>query len=178
MVRPNNNKNIKNEGDNGINNTGDNAHIGDKIYFETKSINRSYLYDFCLKFVEVEDPVNRYSTETPTDIDDKMDYNEIILYKDLFSECDHHYEDVENVLNEIPKRERILSKINNKYKRLKHFTAWQDKDELCEALYCDLIKTIDGSLHSQEIHDEDKELAILSLMYYAFVKCKLLDPIP
>jgi hypothetical protein len=170
--------NIESDGDHAINNTG-NGNVFEINYNKSSRIiiNRTYLYEFCVKFSSIED-ISEYSIEITSDIEDKMDYNEISVYKELFSECDHYLDDVESILEEIPNRQRILSLINFKYKRLKGLDEWKHKDELCEKVYQYLIHTVGNDQSSSDIILEDAELAIHALMYYAFVKCKLLDPIP
>lgn len=171
--------NIENHGDSAVNNTGDGAKF--EIHHHNgsqKILNRTYLYDFCVQFSEVEDNNESYSTEVTSDIEEKMDYNEIELYKEIFFECDHYIDDVELILEGIPRRQRILSKINNKYRRLKAFEKWQSKDQICEWVYNYLIETIENDKNAGDIILEDVELAIHALMYYTFTKCKLLDPIP
>lgn len=173
------NKNIDSTGDNTINNTGDGAKFEINNYTGQKRIlNRTYLFDFCLKFSEVEDTADSYDGNLTSDFEGKMDYNEIDVYKDIFFECDHYLEDVETILEGIPRRQRILSNINNKYKKLKRFGQWEHKDELCEGVYNYLIEAIQNDNNSELIYVEDAELAIHALMYYAFTKCKLLDPVP
>ncbi|MEK5069613.1 hypothetical protein [Sporosarcina sp. FSL K6-1508] len=171
--------NIDSTGNNTINNTGERAQFEINHYANPQQIlNKTYLYGFCVKFSEVEDTAESYDTEIASDIEEKMDYNEIDLYKEIFFECDHYIDDVEAILEEIPRRQRILSKINNKYKRFKKFEKWNDKDELCEWVYNYLYETIENDQSSGDIFLEDAELAIQALMYYSFTKCKLLDPIP
>ncbi|QDP39447.1 hypothetical protein [Radiobacillus deserti] len=174
-----NKKNIDSQGDNTINNTGEGARFEINHYAGQKKIlNRTYLFDFCLKFSEVDDVPDGYDADFTSDFEGKMDYNEIDVYKEIFFECDHYLDDVESILEEIPRRQRILSNINTKYKKLKRFGKWDNKDELCEGVYNYLIETIQNDDNSKDIYLEDAELAIHALMYYAFTKCKLLDPIP
>ena len=107
-----------------------------------------------------------------------MGYNEIVEYQEIFHDVDHYYDDVEMILEEIPKRERILASIKNHHRRLKRSEEWNNKDELCDLVYdcmMDNIKTVDTV---SDMTLEDAELGIHVLMYYAFVKCKLLDPVP
>ncbi|MFJ7471655.1 hypothetical protein ACIQWI_24320 [Peribacillus frigoritolerans] len=174
-----NKRNIDSNGDNSINNTGDGAQFEINNYVGQKKIlNRTYLFDFCLKFSEVEDAPEVYDADLTSDFEGKMDYNEIDVYKDIFFECDHYLDDVEIILEGIPRRQRILSNINTKYKKIKRFGQWDNKDELCEGVYDYLIEAIQNDNNSKSIFVEDVELAIHALMYYAFTKCKLLDPIP
>ncbi|MFJ7698943.1 ABC-three component system protein [Lysinibacillus fusiformis] len=171
------NRNIQNPDANSLNNTGDNNNFGDTYIFSQKSLNRTYLYDFCAKFIELEDGDIEYSTEVPSDIEEKMDFNEIVIYKDIFIECDYYFDDVEAILREFPRRQRILTNINTKYKKFKGFNVWKTKDELCEQIFDSLSETVANDHNSINIMKEDVEIAIHSLMYYAFVKCKILDPL-
>lgn len=172
-------RNIDSTGNDSINSTGDGANFEINHYTSSvKILNKTYLYGFCVKFSEVEDTTENYDIEIASNIEDKMDYNEITLYKEIFFDCDYYIDDVEAILEEIPRRQRILSKINNKYKRFKMFEKWDNKDELCELVYKDLYRTIENDQSSGDMYLEDAELAIQALMYYSFTKCKLLDPIP
>ncbi|RLQ89996.1 hypothetical protein [Falsibacillus albus] len=174
-----NRRNIDSNGDHTINSTGDGATFEINHYAgQNKILNRTYLFDFCVQFSELEDASEDYDTELTSDFEGKMDYNEIDLYKEIFFECDHYLDDVESILEGIPRRERILKKINTKYKKLKRFSQWENKDEICEGVYQYLFETIENDNKSKDMYLEDAELAIHALMYYAFTKCKLLDPIP
>lgn len=170
-------RNIRDSGPRSINNTGDGNTFVVNPY-PPKNLNRTYLYDFCYKFAEIEDPPEPYDTELPSNIQSKMNYNEINAYRQVFFDVDHYYDDVELILEEIPKRERILSSIKGKYDRFKRSTVWGNKDELCDLIYDFLMERVENDESSNGIIWEDVELGIKALMYYAFVKCKLLDPVP
>lgn len=168
---------IHNEGEAAINNTGDKATITvTNLQQELKTLNRTYLYDFCNKFIELSDDAE-YSTEFASDIDKKISHNKIDLYRNIFLDCDHYLDDVEDILEDIPRRERIISKINVIYQKTRKFDEWKDEDHLCELVYHKLYNTVANDANSSSIKIEDAETAIHSLMYHAFVKCKLLEPV-
>ncbi|PEC81957.1 hypothetical protein [Bacillus cereus] len=175
-----NKRNIENNGPNAVNNTGDGAtfEINYNYTNTPKRLNRTYLYEFCVGFSEVDDSPADYNTERISGIEEKMGYNEIELYKKIFFECDYYIDDVEIILKGIPRRQRILSKISFMYQRFKKFENWENKDELCERVYSTLFEMVENDSNSSEMFLEDAELAIHALMYYAFTKCKLLDPLP
>ncbi len=174
-----NKRNIDNLGDNAINNTGDGATFEINHYNgQNKILNRTYLFEFCMKFSELDDAQEEYDAEVTSDFEGKMNYNEIEVYKEIFFECDHYLDDVELILEEIPRRQRILRNINTRYKKIKGLSQWKSKDQICEGVYEYLLDKIQNDSNSTDIYDEDVELAIHALMYYAFTKCKLLDPIP
>ncbi len=170
-----NERNIRDTGPQSINNTGDgnkiNINLGGKI------LNRTLLYDFCLKFSAIDDDVS-YELVVASDIQDKMEYNQIPAYQKIFREVDYYFNDVDYILEQIPKRERILAFINRKYDRLKRTEQWSSKDKLCDLVYDSLFELVASDRNSSEIFWEDVDQAIHALMYYAFVKCKLLDPVP
>lgn len=173
---------IKNKGDGNTNNSGNNNDFRkyEAHYYDTaKSINRSYLFDFCLEFSKIElAPDNEYDTSTVSGYEDKMDYNEIDIYKDIFTACAHYIEDVESILNEIPNRELLVKNINTVYKKMKKFESWPDKDHLCDLVFKNLYTKLAENISSNDLVEEQANEAIHTIMYYALTKCKLLDPIP
>lgn len=167
-----------------INNTGDYPIFGD-IYVVPPppnpiKLNRTVLYSFCKQFSETTLPEAIISDSyiLPSEIDNKMNYNEIQFYKEVFINCDIYLNDVEDILTQIPKREVIILKIARIYGTKKLKNNWQNKDQLCSSVFDELMKVIINDPQSSHLFNEETELAIEALMYYAFTKCKLLDPVP
>ncbi|MBP3950299.1 ABC-three component system protein [Bacillus suaedae] len=172
---------IKNNGHHNLNNTGsdnDFSSTTNNYYSQgLKTLNRSYLYEFCEAFSQVDPAIeNDYNTQLTSDITKKMTHNEIDVYRTIFQECDHYYSDVDSILLEIPKRQRIITNINRTYIKKKNFEKWENKDHLCDLVYQSLYQILVNNLGS-DIMEEDATEAIHAIMYYAFIKCKLLDPI-
>ncbi len=178
-----NERSITNRGGRGnINNTGDNPIFGDVTFQlpRQKTLNRTVLYEFCKQFSEstLPEPIADEESILPSGINEKMQYNEISVYKKVFTSCDIFLDDVEEILNQIPKREKIVRKIERLYDHTKIEKKWDDKDQLCKIVFDTLLETVSTDPQSSSLFDEDAELAIEALMYYAFTKCKLLDPVP
>lgn len=171
-------------GRNNINNTGDNPFFGD-IYVvpppsNPRKLNRTVLYSFCKQFSETTLPeaIISDSHALPSEIDNKMNYNEIQYYREVFINCDIYLNDVEEILIQIPKREVIILKIARIYRTKKLQNNWNNKDQLCSFVFEELMEVITNDPLSGQLFNEETELAIEALMYYAFTKCKLLDPVP
>lgn len=175
-------RSIESTGDGVINNTGDGVSIGATyhIYHQPKFLNSSILYDFCVEFskIEFELHLDDDPQTPPSDIEEKITFNEIDVYKDIFQDCEQYYDDVEEILKEVPNRQKIIKNINQKYKKIKKFEEWVDKDQLCQLMFQDLYNILANVQNKNVILEEDANLSIHAIMYYAFVKCKLLDPVP
>ena len=167
---------IRDTGQDSVNNTGDN----NTFYINhgaAKPLNRTLLYDFCEIFSSTVSDTN-YDLVAASDIQEKMDYNEIVAYREIFHEVEHFIDDVATVLDQIPKRELIVASINHLYDRIKRRDQWPDKDGLCDSVYNEMFEMVAADRNSVELYREEAERAIHALMYYAFVKCKILDPVP
>ncbi|MGE7916676.1 hypothetical protein [Lysinibacillus xylanilyticus] len=181
--RNNNERSINTRGGTGnFNNTGDYPIFGDVTFQlpKPKTLNRTVLYEFCKQFSEstLPEPTTDEEKKLPSGISEKMQYNEISVYKKVFKSCDIYLDDVEDILNQIPKRESIIRKIERLYDHTKIEKKWDDKDQLCKIVFDTLFESVSNDPQSSHLYDEDAELAIEVLMYYAFTKCKLLDPVP
>lgn len=179
----NNERNINTRGGRGnISNTGDYPIFGDVTFQlpKLKTLNRTVLYEFCKQFSEsaLPEPIANKEKIIPSGISEKMQYNEISVYEKVFRSCDIYLNDVEEILNQIPKRESIIRKIERIYDHTKIDKKWDNKDQLCKIVYDTLLESVSTDPQSSQLFDEDAELAIEALMYYAFTKCKLLDPVP
>ncbi|GEL76564.1 ABC-three component system protein [Tenuibacillus multivorans] len=172
---------IKNQGDDNFNNSGNNNDFRkyEKHYHnQPRSLNRSYLFDFCIEFSKKDlSPENEYDISITSNIEDKMDFNDLDLFKDFFIGCSHYIEDVETILEDIPNRELLIKNINSIYKNTKKFKQWDDKDHLCHLVFESLYEKLSTNVRSYDMIEEEAVEAIYAIMYYAFTKCKILDPI-
>lgn len=158
---------------NGHNNTVETHH-----HTSTRHLSKTYLYEFCLKFGDTVQVPEKYNIDKQSNYIDKMDYNEIIYYRKKFFESDHYYSDLEEILKQIPKREAILVNINDLYDKFKSLRKWDNKDQLCEMVFEELVNITNKDENFSGMYQEDIFIALYALMYYAFTKCKLLDPVP
>lgn len=177
LGRRNQEGNINSNGDRNFNNSG-NITLNYYNYSEAKSLNRSLLYDFCVEFSKLEFELEPDYKTITSEIEEKINYNDIKVYKVIFQNSEHYYEDIHDILNEIPNRQKIIQNIHFTYIKFKGFREWKNKDDLCEQVFVELYKKLMNGAMANDIMEEDANLALHSLMYYAFVKCKLLDPVP
>lgn len=190
MRNPSNSNSIDSRGGKGnINNTGDrNAFVNCDTYidlksFERKPLNRTALFTFCDYFSNLDSlEDNDIPLTNPSKFAEKMNYNELVRYKQTFEDCDIYYNEVEIVLSQFSRREKIPNTINKVYNRILDTHPNFISDEICSAIAKELLGIIsndDRSLNSElELDREDFELAIDALMYYTFTKCKILKPVP
>lgn len=171
----NNNASIKN-GDNNLINTGD---VNINNYNSNPGIlNRTRLYEFCEQFSFLDDLYEPdYSFELPSDISDKISYNELDEYNEIFKDVSHTLDDVENILSNIPKRGSIIKKIKGIYLNCKIDNKDKSKDQLCKLVFHKLLEQLNYTNSEASLYEEDTYFAIQCLMYYSFTKCQILDRI-
>lgn len=173
MINRERNASLKDSHNNTIN-------TGDTYYINSPTmLNRTRLYDFCKAFSEIDgldEP--DYSIDLPSDISEKINYNELKEFKEVFLDVSHTLEDVETVLSEIPKRGNVIRKIKGVYLNFKIEKNYKNKDNLCRLVFNELLQIVNTSIDKNELYMEDTYFAIQSLMYYAFTKCQILDKVP
>lgn len=142
-------------------------------------LNKTRLYEFCKHFSELDEyDEPEYNTDLPSDITDKINYNQLNEFKEVFESVTHTLEDTENILSNIPRRNSIVRRIKGIYIQHKIENANATKDKLCMLVFNDLLKTIHNSEGSDNLFLEDTYFAIQALMYYAFTKCQILERVP
>lgn len=173
-------RNIENHGQNNINNTGDNNTIN---IYQSNSLQRSVLATYCQKLLdsinadEIEKDKQDYELSEVSDFEDKMNLNRLNTYRDIFEMVDHNYLAVEEVLNSFPEREKVIKHIRLIYLEQKiALSDPPDGDLVCLTLSAKLLELLEGRI-PQEYYIESLKIAINSLMYYAFTKCKILQPV-
>lgn len=175
MVNRERNASLKGSHDNVVN-------TGDTNYYYSNTppkLNRSRLYEFCKEFVEIEGlEESAYSLVLPSDIADKIEYNELKEYKEIFIDVSHTLEDVDRTLSQIPKRGNIIRRIKSIYLNFQIEKNEVSKNELCRLVFDELFQIIDYSNDENKLYVEDTSFAIQSLMYHAFTKCQILDRVP
>ncbi|WP_313893896.1 hypothetical protein [Psychrobacillus sp.] len=154
----------------------------DTVNIINKKLNRSKLFQFCINFSErIEEEPSENTNLSPSEFDEKMEYNKMGYYKTIFRDCDHYLDDVQTVLNSIPKKHLIISRINYKYLEFKsNYIIFEDTDLICREIEDYLKIQADNSYSPQDIILDDEEIifAIQALMYYTFTRCKILEPVP
>lgn len=173
MINRERNVSLKNSHNNTIN-TGDNYYINSPTM-----LNRTRLYEFCKAFSKIDglDELD-YSIDLPSDITEKINYNELKVFNRIFSDVSHTLEDVETVLSGIPKRGTIIRKIKGVYSNIVIKENYKTKDDLCRMVFEELLQIVNTSFDKDDLYREDTYFAIQSLLYYAFTKCQILDKVP
>lgn len=173
--------NIK-SGDNSINVSSDGNSISVHQTIENNAFKRSLLYDICRSIKEANIP--RYEgleyDFKESGWDEKMEYNHIEVYADIFKQEAFAYDELNEVMKEFSNREEMIMKINHTYRMiLKEATPGTDNDTILEMVLNKLMRIVDDSSlpEQSQIHLELKERYIRLIMFYAFTKCKLLQPI-
>ncbi len=173
---------IQNEGNRNTNISGDGNTLDQRtivnVSYESRFLPRTLLFEFCDKFSKIEVPGDVDNPKKPSEYVAKMEYNSIEVYRSIFLEVDHYYDDIEDILLEIVRRDRILSNINKTYTKYKGFHKGVDNDQICELVYDYLLQQTLNDVSFSGMFIEDTQEAIYALMYYAFTKCRLLDPVP
>lgn len=178
-----NDKPIIHTGHDSIANTGDGNTISLYKTVENNSFKRSILYDICRAIKNASIPLYE---ELDYDFkesgwDEKMDYNQIQIYADIFRQEAFAYDELDEVMREFTNREAMIMKINHTYRMtLKEQTNPNiDNDTILEEVFNKLMKVVDDSSfpEKKQIHIEQKERYIRLIMFYAFTKCKLLKAV-
>lgn len=141
----------------------------------------SLIFQFCKKISELDISLREeYSTEVNSGWDSKIEYNELDLYKTIFEERYLCIDDVEKALENVLKRDKMIENIKTKYKKIQVFNPFCSKDLLLDKLFQDLSDIVveSGRSADQDINEEEKDDAIYKILFYVFVKCQILDPVP
>lgn len=171
-------------GDNSPSVIGNNNRIGD-TYLHVPNHNnrmrRSILYDVCCTLSKAEMNFREeYALHTNSDWIEKIEYNHIEKYKEIFEMYSLYYGVVEEVLERIPKRELLIRNIKTTYVKSKNVNANFSKDEILDIVFNNLSEIVVQSdqFSDDPMLEEEKNEAIHLIMFYAFTKCQLLEIVP
>lgn len=163
---------------------GNNNRIGDTLLYipnPNNRMKRSVLYDVCCTLSKAEmNDREEYALHTNSDWLEKIEYNDIDEYKDVFEMYSFYYGVVEEVLKQIPKREVLIRNIKTIYRKNKRIHFNCTKDEILDAVFNELSEIVVQSdqFSDEGLLEEEKCEAIYLIMFYAFTKCQLLDVVP
>lgn len=150
---------------------------------ENNTFQKSILYDICqaIKSADIplyDNPAYRFIESA---WDEKMDYNRIDVYATIFKQEAFAYRELEVVMKEFTNRAEMILKINHTYRMvLKELDGTtKDNDIVLDNVLCKLMKIVDDSSlpEKRQLYLEQKERYIKLIMFYAFTKCKLLEPV-
>jgi hypothetical protein len=166
-------------GDNGVAVVGNDNKI--QIINALPITNRSFLYDVCCIIADTDiNETAEYSIETNSEWSAKMKYNKIKKYKALFQLHSYSYGDVEEILENFEKRTTLIRHIKGIYINFLLEYEELSKDKVLDLVFEQLIRIVKECNVSSgfQLSEEQKSETIYQVMFYAFTKCQLLDPIP
>jgi len=170
-------------GNSTINTIGNDNDISVFNTIENNSFKRSLLYDICRIIKDANIPLHDADEYLfkESGWEEKMDYNHIDVYAEIFKQEAFAYDELDNVMKEFTNRQEMIMKINHTYKMIlkEHVEAISDNDVVLEEVFLKLMKVVDDSSlpEDEQIHLEHKERYIKLIMFYAFTKCKLLKAV-
>lgn len=139
----------------------------------------SLIYEVCKLISETDFEITEeYSIKKNSEWEEKISYNEIEIYKVIFQDQYYSYDKVGMALKQIPKRDLLVRNVRTIYQKQKLKSA--NNDEILEKVFNELSHLVitSGIKNGHELYEEEKNDAIYSVMFYAFTKCQLLEPVP
>ncbi|WP_407371123.1 hypothetical protein [Carnobacterium sp.] len=141
---------------------------------------RAFIYDICKIIVEKNfDGSVEYSISDNVNWSLKIEYNEIVKYKMLFDEYSFAREDIEGLLDGYESRTILIRSFKRLY--VDSVCDFPDKsnDDRLDWIFKELCKAVDeASDPMASMYIEERDQAILQLMFYAFTKCQILEKPP
>lgn len=171
-----NNRNIINQAPDSVNVSGDNNDINVNIIQQSKTLNRTFLYEYCNNF-EYRISEQDRTLQVPSNIMDKISFNQLNFYKIIFENYSIHLDSVEQVLAGVSILEKIVNDIHFEYLKIASSNNVLSGDEICEKIFEYLYTKISNDPGSKNLIEEDVKNALYSLMYYVFIRCKILKPV-
>ncbi|MBC1484159.1 hypothetical protein HCJ58_00040 [Listeria sp. FSL L7-1509] len=146
-----------------------------------KTIKRSIVFDVCMLIAETElDYVDEYSIRENVDWNEKLEFNRVGIFVDIFENYSNGYTEVEKILRGYTKREVMVKKIHTIYLKKEKEREKLDKDSdfVLEEVFNQIKENICSvyflSDSADTLIDEEVDEAIYLIMFYVFTKCKLL----
>ena len=144
--------------------------------------NPSTLYDLCKKLCEKIDFKEIEGLEYEmynSDWIEKLEYNKIEkVYLNRFKEISLDLDTIEEVVNSLENQDSFIKWINLKYQKLCVKFPEKTKEQILVELNEELEKQLQITIKNDNIYTiEELSLNIDRILFYAFTKCKVLDPI-
>lgn len=148
---------------------------------EHESFQRSILYDLCVTINQsaiVLEEEDQYSTRLNSDWLEKLEYNNVSVYAEIFGEESYAYGQVEDVIREYPNSVEMVRKVRHIYLLVEkdRLRLDEDGDYVLERVFKELCQLVDESKRPLELQlpIEQKERYIKLIMFYVFTRCQLL----
>ncbi|MDT2636582.1 MULTISPECIES: hypothetical protein [Enterococcus] len=171
-------------GDNGTSVVGD-GNIFTSLYFDSHTptvLSRSVILSVCKTIAEMEiEYDDDYSIQRNSDWMEKLAYNDVKVFIEIFDNYSDGYDEVSKVLQTHLKKTVMIKKIRTVYLKVDS-TKPEEADG--DYIISEIFKELKEEVCCQELiqpvglYDEDVDAAIYLIMFYAFTKCKILKPVP
>lgn len=163
-------------GDGSVNVAG-NDNTFNSFTISPSSIKKSYIFEICSQIITADIPINEeasYSLAFPSSWDEKLEYNQVKRYADLFHEEIDAYNDVDEIMAEFSNRAKLIENIRSIY--LRSNSELETGDAILDNVFSALLSIVDAGDYDlkSKMYSEDKERAIKLVMFYAITKCQLL----
>ena len=148
----------------------------------TVRCNPSMLYDLCKKLCEKIDFKEIEELEYEmynSDWIEKLEYNKIEkVYLNIFKEISLDLDTIEEVVNSLDNQDSFIKWINLKYQKLCVKFPKKTKEQILIALNDEMEEHLKDTIKNDNIYTiEELSLNIDRILFYAFTRCKVLDPI-
>ncbi|ARF68060.1 hypothetical protein B7C51_09795 [Paenibacillus larvae subsp. pulvifaciens] len=171
-------------GDYGTSIVGD-GNIINSVNFDShtpKVLSRSLIFSICKTIAEMEiEYDDDYSIQQNSDWMEKFEYNNVNLYVDIFDNYSDGYDEVSKVLQGHLKKSSMIMKIRTVYLKVDNAKPEGSNGDYVISKIFDILKEevcCQELLQPVGLNDEDVDAAIYLIMFYAFTKCKILEPVP
>ncbi|WPK11285.1 hypothetical protein R6U77_15535 [Lysinibacillus louembei] len=164
---------------------GNNSHVINgnnstiEISYSLKTVTPSDIYKVCEILDGNLNENNDFIFDLNPDWLEKMEYNFLDHYKDIFEEYCIFYEAVEEVFRSTNiNGTRLLRRINIIYKDILIENAHLNSDKIIKNVINTLKKVVEDSYEETTLTTEHIEDVILSVVFFAFTRCKVLEKPP
>lgn len=171
-------------GDNGTSVVGD-GNVFNTVNFDSyvpKVLPRSVISNVCKMIAEMEiEYDDDYSIQQNSDWMEKLAYNEVKVFVEIFDNYSDGYDEVSKILQTHLKRTAMVMKIRTVYIKVDSAKPeGADGDYIISEIFKELKEEVccQELIRPEGLYDEDVEAAIYLIMFYAFTKCKILKPVP
>lgn len=174
-------RNTSKAGDYSISNSGDNNELTQYNFtFKDAMPKRTVIYELCMLIANEDIAVGEYSIKINADWTEKLDYNNVNEYTEIFDDYCDIYLEFEEVLNEqYSNREKMVRKVHHIYRdiRITYPDKTQHGDFILQTVFKELKALVSQENYNplNQVEDEEIDRTLVLIMFYTLTKCKLLE---
>lgn len=167
-------KNINQTSENGgINIVGD----GNMLNFYRQPIKYELLSKLCIGFINsnLNSNEDMNITDLPMELLEKIEYNDLVLHKEMYEELGMYLSDIQDVVNKSlgDKSIRLIRIIKRLYLETVSNNPTATNDQILFIIENKLMEHT-SLVNSKEYYNEDIKYAICQIVLYVFEKCQIL----